>query len=1292
MSISILILHGNAALSDFRLKKLSADIFDNTGIKSGVKARYVHFASIQKTLSENEQQQLESLLDYGEPASIANESNALKIFAIPRVGTISPWSSKASDIVHNCGLTKVHRVERGIEWSLETDMAGFQSCQNKILPLLHDRMIEEIILDLEQASLLFQQTRPRELGHIDIMTTGRPALVQANHNLGLALSDIEIDYLLENYQLLQRNPTDVELMMFAQANSEHCRHKIFNSSWTIDQKDKDLSLFDMIRKTHDKNPGRVLSAYSDNAAVTKGYHSHRFYPDPESKCYKRVEEDVNILMKVETHNHPTAISPLPGAATGSGGEIRDEAATGRGGKPKAGLTGFSVSNLNIPEFTQAWEIDYGKPGRIVSALDIMIEGPIGGAAFNNEFGRPNLCGYFRTFEQTDTNGIVRGYHKPIMIAGGYGSIRSNHVKKESIPEGAKLIVLGGPAMLIGLGGGAASSMSSGSSQEALDFASVQRHNPEIQRRCQEVIDQCWALGDKNPIVSIHDVGAGGLSNALPELVSDSDRGAIFDLRAIPNDEPGMSPMEIWCNESQERYVLAIQEKELARFESLCKRERAPYAVIGEAKQKQQLVLQDSHFNNKPIDIPMSVLLGKLPRTHRDVESTEMHASSFDVDSIDLNEAVNRLLHLPTIADKRFLITIGDRSVGGLVCRDQMVGPWQIPVADCAITASGFGEVTGEAMSMGEKPTLALINPAASARMAVAEAITNISAARIATISDISLSANWMAACNTEGEDAKLYEAVSAVSDFCQQLGICIPVGKDSLSMNTHWQDDTEKKVRSPLSLIVTAFSPVIDIHQNLTPQLSSEEETSLLLIDLGTGKNRLGGSCLTQVFNSVCEDTPDINDISLLKAFFKSIQILNESGLIDSYHDRSDGGVITTLIEMALCGRVGLDIELPEELNNPIEFLFNEEIGAVIQVKNKDVNLVINTFENNYPGSSSFIYKIGRPGLDKTFSILCSNKVLINEPLCDLQHKWSSTSTQIQMLRDNPECARSEHRSICDMENRGLFFDKKFNDELLAPYINIHRPKVAILREQGVNGHIEMAAAFDKAGFETVDVHMTDLINKNTILSEFSGMAVCGGFSYGDVLGAGGGWARSILFNDYLKEIFENFFNNKNTFTLAVCNGCQMLSQLKEIIPGAENWPAFTSNLSEQFEARLVMAKVKQSPSILLRDMDESAFPIVVAHGEGRAVFEDKSNILDDNICLQYVDDSCNPTVAYPDNPNGSIAGITGLTNNDGRVTIMMPHPERVFLESQFSWRDSEWSNDLAPWFAIFNNARKWLN
>ncbi len=1285
---------GSHAHSAFRLEKALARIRESIPAVTGIDTRYLYFARVTAPLDDAARARLQRLLgDTGDSPAPPPETRMLLV--VPRLGTISPWSSKATDIAHNCGLSDVQRLERGIAWYIgcaagrPLDDAGL----GLLAPLIHDRMTETVLRDVQAAAGLFAETAPAPLAHIDVQTRGRPALESANRELGLALSEDEIDYLLENFTALGRNPSDVELMMFAQANSEHCRHKIFNADWTLDGQPRERSLFDMIRNSYRQHPGQVLTAYSDNSSVIRGYAGERFFPEADSRVYAAHGEDVHILMKVETHNHPTAIAPHPGAATGSGGEIRDEGATGRGSRPKAGLTGFSVSNLRIPGFERPWEVDYGRPGRIASALEIMLEGPIGGAAFNNEFGRPNLCGYFRTYEQAHADG-VRGYHKPIMIAGGLGNIRAGHVKKGEIPPGARIIVLGGPAMQIGLGGGAASSMASGQSAEDLDFASVQRDNPEMERRCQEVIDRCWARGADNPIISIHDVGAGGLSNAVPELIDDAGLGGHFELREIPNDEPGMSPMALWCNESQERYVLAIQAADLPLFEAICQRERCPWAVLGEATAARQLVLTDRQLGEDCIDMPMQVLLGKPPKMSRRAQSPAPLTTTFDGRDIDPGEALRRVLSLPAVADKSFLITIGDRSITGLVVRDQMVGPWQTPVADCAVTASGYTGYTGEAMAMGERSPLALHDGPASGRMAIGEALTNLAAARILELGDVVLSANWMAACGHGHEDAILYQTVHAVGmELCPALGISIPVGKDSLSMQTVWEAAGERKsVTAPVSLIVSAFAPVADTRQSLTPQLRRDAgETELLLIDLGLGRRRLGGSCLAQVYGRTGGEVPDLDDPQAFRDFFRAIQILNEAGHLLAYHDRSDGGLVTTLCEMAFAGRCGLDIDITALGDDAVAALFAEELGAVVQIPVASRDTVIETLEAG-GRLAGHIHALGRPGDAPRLRVRGGDNTILDEDLSDLHRCWSETSYRLQALRDNPACARQEYDRLLDWHDPGLGLEASFEPSSAPAIHRGARPRVAILREQGVNGQVEMAAAFDRAGFEAVDVHMSDIIGGRDDLGAYQGLAACGGFSYGDVLGAGGGWAGSIRYNERASEAFSRFFQRRDRFALGVCNGCQMLSRLKDLIPGAAHWPRFGRNLSEQFEARLVMVEVMESPSLFLAGMAGSRLPIVVAHGEGRVEFGAPGQAGQAAVALRYVDNQGRPTEDYPANPNGSPGGITGLCTDDGRVTIMMPHPERVFLSRQYSWLPPDWRGEDGPWMRMFRNARAWLD
>ncbi|ARM84730.1 phosphoribosylformylglycinamidine synthase [Marinobacter salarius] len=1298
-------LRGAPALSPFRSRKLHTRLQDIVPAVEHVYAEFMHFTDLEFPLSESDQAVLDRLLTYG-PSVSAEEPDGVLFLVVPRPGTLSPWSSKATDIARNCGLRQIRRIERGIAYYVKANRKLSLEQREKIAALLHDRMTQKVFHEMGGAELLFHTDEPRTLNRVPVLSGGRQALVDANRSLGLALAEDEIDYLVKSFSDLERDPTDVELMMFAQANSEHCRHKIFNASWDIDGEGQEKSLFAMIRNTFEMNSEGVLSAYKDNASVIAGSRGGRFFPEPETGVYRYHEEDIHILMKVETHNHPTAIAPAAGAATGSGGEIRDEGATGRGSKPKAGLSGFTVSNLNIPNDPQPWELGYGKPERIASPLDIMIEGPIGGAAFNNEFGRPNLAGYFRTFEEVAPGAggeEVRGYHKPIMIAGGLGNIRANHVEKGNIPVGAKLIVLGGPSMLIGLGGGAASSMDSGSSNENLDFASVQRDNPEMERRCQEVIDRCWQMGDDNPICFIHDVGAGGLSNAMPELVKDGGRGGRFELRDIPSDEPGMSPLEIWCNESQERYVMAVAPENLEQFDALCRRERCPYAVIGEATEAHHLELGDSYFDDRPVDLPMDVLFGKPPRMHRSVSRSSFTKPIFDSTKIDLNDAVSRVLRLPSVGSKSFLITIGDRTITGLVARDQMAGPWQVPVSDVAVTSSSFDVKTGEAMAMGERTPVAVIDAPASGRMAVGEVITNLAAAPVAKLSDIRLSANWMAAAGHPGEDENLYETVRAVGmELCPALGITIPVGKDSMSMKTVWEEDggEQKSVTAPLSLIISGFAPVTDVDRTLTPQLATDAgDTDLILVDLAAGQNRLGGSALAQVYRQVGAVAPDLDDPEDIKAFFAVIQGLNADSKLLAYHDRSDGGLFVTLAEMSFAGHTGIDIKLDGLAEDASQFareLFNEELGAVIQVRREDTGFVLQQFSAAGLGDHTSV--IGTVNQDDHIRYTFEGQSVISRPRAGLQRLWAETSYRVQSLRDNADCAQEEFDNLLDSSDPGLHAELTFdlNDDVSAPYINTGAsPRVAVLREQGVNGQVEMAAAFDRAGFESVDVHMSDLLSGRVSLEGFNSMVACGGFSYGDVLGAGEGWAKSILFNDRVRDQFAAFFNRQDTLALGVCNGCQMLSNLHELIPGSEGWPRFVRNQSEQFEARLVMAEVPASPSAFMEGMAGSRMPIAVAHGEGRVEFPagTSADQLSDSelIALRYVDNRGEVTTRYPWNPNGSEAGITGVTTRDGRVTILMPHPERVFRTSQLSWHPADWGED-APWIRMFRNARRWFS
>ncbi|TCK17420.1 phosphoribosylformylglycinamidine synthase [Thiogranum longum] len=1289
-------LAGAPAFSSFRIRKLLERVQQIAAGVTGLEAHYVHFVEPEQDLTPAEWQVLEQLLGGADPSV---RQAAHRFWVVPRIGTISPWSSKATDIAHNCGLLNVSRIERGISFDLglEAGVTLDGDTLESLLAILHDRMTESVLTRAEDAEALFSHAEPAPLSRVDILQGGRDALLAADRSLGLALSGDEIDYLVESFIALGRNPTDVELMMFAQANSEHCRHKIFNASWVIDGKPQDTTLFNMIRATHRASPDGVLSAYHDNSAVIEGNPAKRFFIDADSGAYREHHEAAHIQIKVETHNHPTAIAPFPGAATGSGGEIRDEGATGRGARPKAGLSGFSVSNLRIPDFVQPWETDYGKPARIVSALEIMIDGPLGAAAFNNEFGRPNLCGYFRTFEERvpgPAGEEVRGYHKPIMIAGGYGNIREQHIEKQDIPAGGQIVVIGGPAMLIGLGGGAASSVSSGESAEHLDFASVQRGNPEMERRCQEVIDRCWEMGEDNPILSIHDVGAGGLSNAVPELVNDAGRGGRFELRAIPNDEPGMSPMQIWCNESQERYVLAVSDARIEEFQALCERERCPVEVLGEATLEPQLVLGDGYFDNTPIDLPLSLLLGKPPKMLRDVHHRTFSKPDLELPD-DLTEIAYRLLRVPSVGSKQFLITIGDRSVTGQVTRDQMVGPWQVPVADVAVTCADYRSYRGEAMAMGERPPVALVDPPASGRMAVGETITNMAAACIESLSSIRLSANWMAPAGHPGEDAGLFDTVRAVGEaLCPRLGLCIPVGKDSLSMKTVWEEDGEpRSVTGPLSLIVTGFAPVSDVCKTLTPQLRIDcGDTDLVLVDLGKGRNRLAGSALAQAYKQVGHHAPDLDDPDALKSFFAAIQDLNQNDLLLAYHDRSDGGLFTTLCEMAFAGHYGVEVQLDELGDDSRAALFSEELGAVLQVRHCDTDAVLETLRE--AGLGRYSHVIGALRDDDRIVFTRARKPLFDEKRIDLQRAWSETSYQMQVLRDNPECAEQEFSALLDSSDPGMqpriSFDPE--DNIAAPMIAVGvAPRVAILREQGVNGQLEMAAAFTAAGFDCRDIHMSDIITGRADLSGFSGLVACGGFSYGDVLGAGQGWARSILFNAGARDAFSAFFDRDDSWGLGVCNGCQMMSGLRDIIPGAAHWPGFERNLSEQFEARYSLVEILDTPSVLLKDMAGSHLPIAVAHGEGRAAFtsrEQAQAVLDSgHVALRYVDHYGEATEAYPHNPNGSAFGITGLTTDDGRFTIMMPHPERVFRGVQHSWCPDEWGED-GPWLRMFRNAR----
>ena len=1391
---AIVLFQGRHALTTVRHDRLVERVQACGRSVTGLDGRWFYFVRVGDTPPRTVER-LEQLLD----ASVVARDQAhavldTAIVVTPRPGTISPWSSKATDIARRCGLDDVVRIERGVAWSIAhtgddgRDVSG-ALCESG---LLHDRMTQSACLP----GTFLAGTNRSDAGVDAIFLDGTPpphstialgedasgALESANEALGLSLGAVEIDYLRARFNELGRDPTDAELMMFAQVNSEHCRHKIFNASWTIDGVETERSLFQMIRHTQARHPGGVLSAYHDNAAVMRGHEASWFVPDADTRRYASRPGRVEILMKVETHNHPTAISPFPGAATGSGGEIRDEAATGRGARTKAGLAGFSVSNLRIPGFVQPWEHDHGRPSRIASALEIMLEGPIGAAAFNNEFGRPALGGYFRTLEldvakvaaagepgvdagngEADdgvaaeggasagddivaATGEVRGddgsarasaghsgaergsgarifgYHKPIMIAGGVGNIRTDQVHKSTIAPGTHLVVLGGPAMLIGLGGGAASSSTSGSGEEALDFASVQRENPEMQRRCQEVIDRCWQLGEDNPILSIHDVGAGGLSNALPELVDGAGRGGCFDLRAIPCDDPGMSPLEIWCNESQERYVLAIDPGRIDDFAALCERERCPWADVGEATRSRLLEVHDTSFDSTPVSMPMPVLLGDLPRVHRHAVRVPPVRGAFDTRRIGIGPALERILRVPAVADKSFLVTIGDRTVGGLVARDQMVGPWQVPVADCAVTLSGFDTCAGEAMAMGERAPLALLDARAAARMAVAEALTNIASADVAGIDRVVLSANWMAACGEPGEDANLVDAVEAVAmELCPALGISIPVGKDSLSMSTTWRDrSTTRKVVSPVSLVVSAFAPVEDARLSLVPMLRTDiGESSLLLIDLGYGANRLGGSALALSHERLGAAPPDLDRPEALPALFRVLSRLRSEGLAAACHDRSDGGLAACVLEMAFAGGAGIDVDLGPLGADPIAALFCEEPGVVLQVRDADLDAVRAVFDSE-PALGSCIHRIGRVESGDRIRFASDGHALHEAPRGALHRIWSETSYRMRRLRDDPYCADEEYASIDDANGPGLWCSTTFDIDDAggdvgdggdrgvntdgdghagidsgggAPFVPRTRPRVAILREQGVNGHVEMAASFDASGFDAFDVHMSDLANGSVSLADFAGLAACGGFSFGDVLGAGGGWAHSIRFNPRCRDEFEAFFRRGDTFTLGVCNGCQMLERLRDLIPGASAWPRFVRNRSEQFEGRLVMTRIADSPSLFLVGMEGSELPTVVAHGEGRAAFDGDAlehATRDRLVCLQYAASDGNPAARYPANPNGSEAGVAGVTTPDGRVTIMMPHPERIIRAVQHSWHPPQWGEN-GPWLRLFANARRWV-
>ena len=1297
----MIVKEGPASHSPFKLESLLRRLQSIDQNIDDLGARFIHLIDSKNDPDEEQDRILDSILEYG-PDWPFGTDEGFKVFTLPRFGTTSPWSSKATDIAKVCGLTSIEKIERGVVFTLA--LKDKDSAPSKeAIEMLYDRMTEVVITDLKQAKEIFSSLEPQPFSDVDILSDGKKALETANIELGLALNNDEIDYLLEQFTKLNRNPTDAELMMFAQANSEHCRHKVFNADWVIDGVDKERSLFQMIKNTYEASSRNVLSAYKDNAAVIAGHKADWFLPHLDDQKYGRFHDEIHTMMKVETHNHPTAISPYPGAATGSGGEIRDEAATGRGAMPKAGLTGFSVSHLFIPGDLQSWEKTIGKPDHIASALDIMLDGPIGGAAYNNEFGRPNILGYFRTFEEEnkEESNTSWGFHKPIMIVGGMGNISDSSVKKNDIDAGSLIIVLGGPAMLIGLGGGSASSLNAGSSDSELDFASVQRDNAELERRAQEVITRCFAMGvqnkedNANPIILIHDVGAGGLSNAIPEVADHSKMSADINLRDIDNAEPGMSPLEIWCNEAQERYVLSIHPDDLEVFDQVCKRERCPYAVVGEVATHGNLRLKDEVYDNYPIDMPMDVLFGKPPKTKLEITSEQKSIIDDGLKGIDIEEAALKILRFPTVSDKTFLIHIGDRTVGGLVSQDQFVGPWQVPVSDVAVTLKDHFGVQGEAMAMGERSPIAVHNAAASGRIAVGEAITNILSAPIGDIADIKLSANWMSSIMTDRLKQDLYETVEAISvDFCSKIGITIPVGKDSLSMQTSWvNEEKQYKNTAPLSLVISAFSPIDDVNNVITPQLKDKSESILLLIDLGQGQNRMGGSCLSQIYNRSLGETPDIENPEVLKKFFNAITKLKSRMLIQAYHDRSDGGLFACVSEMAFAGNMGLDLSLEatnqEEL---LKLLFSEELGCVIQIQKGDLDDVLDIL--NEASLSNSIYPIGTVVKDKQISIK-NNEFNHSFDLKTLRQAWSKMSYEMQKLRDNPETAEEGFKKILDVNDPGLNPKIKFGPtQIDYKRLTKSSPKVAILRDQGVNSQIEMAVAFNKAGFNAYDIHMTDILNGQVNLDQYIGLVVCGGFSYGDVLGAGGGWAKSVLFNENAQNQFKTFFHREETFSLGICNGCQMMSQLKDLIPGADHWPRFVRNLSEQFEARLNMVEVLESNSIFLNGMEGSMIPIATSHGEGRVQYSNDGDmnalIEASGVTIRYVDNFGQPAINYPDNPNGSESGFAGFCSEDGRSTIMMPHPERVMRTEQFSWCPDDWK-DHGPWARFFVNARDWI-
>jgi len=1299
MTSSLVTLPGPRALSEFRVTRKLAQFQAQQIPVIHLEANFFHCAEVAGAWNEEKHQRLKDLLTYGskenEDHSGARHEPELKLWVVPRLGTISPWSSKATEIAQRCGLSEVNRIERGILFQVWSRRALTAAEQDGVRTQLHDPMVESVLIDGMEIKRLFEPQAPQPLVSVPLQAQGREALEEANRDYGLALAEDEIDYLLKLYQTAGRDPTDAELLMFAQANSEHCRHKIFNASWVIDGEPRTESLFSMIRATHAAHPAGTVVAYADNAAILQGGESERFYPDPDSGIYHFHTQLTHPLIKVETHNHPTAIAPFPGAATGSGGEIRDEAATGRGARPKAGLSGFVVSNLHLPNFAQPWESGTdSKPARMASALSIMIEGPLGSAAFNNEFGRPQLTGFFRTFDAW-VQGQRWGYHKPIMLAGGLGAIDDRQAFKRPLEPGCLFIQLGGPGLRIGLGGGAASSVHSGANTETLDFDSVQRANPEMQRRAQEVIDRCWQMEENNPILAIHDVGAGGLSNAFPELAHDGGVGAHFDLRRIPSLEPGMSPREIWSNEAQERFVLAIDPSRLEVFSALCARESCPFAVVGKGTREKLLQVEDPLLGQVPVRMELEALLGKPPRMVRSVVHESRLRTELELPPVagNFQEALTRVLHLPAVADKTFLVTIGDRTVGGLCARDPCVGPWQVPVADVAVTAADFVTLRGEAFALGERTPLALLSGPASGRMAVGEALTNLAAAQV-SLEQVRLSANWMAAAGAPGEDAQLFDTVQATRDLCIALGVSIPVGKDSLSMRTHWQDDqgTIQQVTSPLSLVVTAFACCSDIRNTWTPELSSGvEPTELWLIDLG--RQRLGGSALAQVYGQVGHQAPDLEDPAVLKGFFEALRELRQADVILSYHDRSDGGLVVTLLEMLFASRRGMTLDLGASV--PSEqgwaFCFNEELGAVVQVRQVHRTLFRETLARH--GLGEAMHLLGVPDEGGRFRIEWKHQVWLDEAVSDLHRRWAETSFRIQQLRDHPECAAEAHARIGQEVGLSCALTYETDQDVALPYLlKGARPRVAILREQGVNGQVEMAMAFDRAGFEAVDVPMNDLRSGRQDLQSFAGFAACGGFSFGDVLGAGGGWAKSILFDEAMRVRFETFFQRSDTFALGVCNGCQMMSVLSPLIPGTSHWPRFERNRSEQFEARLVMVEVLDTPSLFLKGMAGSRIPVPVAHGEGRAEFHDEAQRAAARpwVTLRYVEGDGQLARTYPANPNGSPEGIAGLTTPDGRFTICMPHPERLVRAVQGSWQAPEWGED-GPWMRMFRNARAFL-